>query len=690
MPPLGAPRWGRVHSSLDRAHASPLILQNNRLGSRSSLRITQYAHTPWRIQDGIFSGEPTAIAQTTDGYLWIGTTNGLMRFDGVRFSSWISSDGQPFSNSVYSLLADRDGSLWIGTGHGIVNLKGGVLNKFPGAHGRVNSIIQDHSGVVWFARSRVHDGGGPLCSVEANSVRCYSTAEGIAIPNAVPLTEDPFGNFWIGGSTAVVRWSPGSSAAFTIGVPKSNVGLSGAAALAFGANGSLWVGMSRRGSQLGLQQLLNGTWKSFRAAKFDSSSLSVTSLYVDRHKALYVGTYDHGVYRIRGGDVEHFGSNDGLSSDSVNGFCEDSEGNMWVATTRGIDSFRDLKVVSFSEREGLVGHTASPVLSSRDGTVWIGNDGALNYIRQGKLGSIRPEQGLPGQRITALFEDRDSRLWIGTDRGLFTYKQGKFRPIRRPDTSAIQLVLSITQDPGGTIWAESFGARKELVRIENDRVRAELPAPGVPSASILAADPEGGLWLGLLNGDLAHYRDGQIQLFQFQGHKPGVINQMIATADGRVTGATSSGVIGLHRGKTQILDTRNGLPCNSIYGSVFDAQNNLWLYTQCGLVELADQDLKKWWENPDATVNVRVLDGLDGVQSSYATFQPAAARTADGRLWFVNDSILQVVDPGHLPRNPTPPPVHVEGVVADRNVIPPAMGCAFLLSHAISKSIIRR
>ncbi len=244
----------------------------------------------------------------------------------------------------------------------------------------------------------------------------------------------------------------------------------------------------------------------------------------------------------------------------MNGFCEDSEGNMWVATTRGIDSFRDLKVVSFSEREGLVGHTASPVLSSRDGTVWIGNDGALNYIRQGKLGSIRPEQGLPGQRITALFEDRDSRLWIGTDRGLFTYKQGKFRPIRRPDTSAIQLVLSITQDPGGTIWAESFGARKELVRIENDRVRAELPAPGVPSASILAADPEGGLWLGLLNGDLAHYRDGQIQLFQFQGHKPGVINQMIATADGRVTGATSSGVIGLHRGKTQILDTRNGLP----------------------------------------------------------------------------------------------------------------------------------
>ena len=640
-----------------------------------SQRITQYAHTAWRIQDGIFSGEPTAIAQTTNGYLWIGTPNGLMRFDGVRFSPWVSVDGQPLSQSVYSLLADRDGSLWAGTGGGIVNVKGGALNKFPGAHGRVNSIIQDGRGVVWFTRSRVRDGGGPLCSVAANAVRCYGKAEGIPIPNADPLTEDPLGNLWIGGPTMVVRWAPGSSAAFTIGVLKSNEGLSGAAALAAGANGSLWVGMSRRGSQLGLQQLLNGTWRSFRAGKFDGTSLSISELYVDRHNSLYVGTYDQGIYRIQGDDVDHFGSNDGLSSDSVNAFCEDSEGNMWVATSRGVDSFRDLKVVSFSAREGLAGKAASPVLSSRDGTVWIGSEVALNYVRHGKIGSIRPEQGLPGQRITSLFEDRDSRLWIGTDRGLYTYKQEKFRPIRRPDNSAIELVLSITQDAAGNVWAESFGDRKELIRIEDGRIRAELPAPEVPSASVLAADPEGGgLWLGLLNGDLARYQDGRIQLFQFQGHKPGVITQMIATPDGSVMGATPSGVIGLRRGKTQILDARNGLPCNSIYGLVFDAQNNLWLYTQCGLVELADQDLKSWWENPDARVNVRVLDGFDGVQPSAATFQPAAARTADGRLWFVNDSILQVVDPGHLPRNPTPPPVHVEGVVADRKRYSPDDG----------------
>ena len=598
-----------------------------------------------------------------------------MRFDGVRFSPWVSVDGQPLSQPVYSLLADRDGSLWVGTGGGIVNVKGGALNKFPGAHGRVNSIIQDGRGVVWFTRSRVRDGGGPLCSVAANAVRCYGKAEGIPIPNADPLTEDLLGNLWIGGPTMVIRWAPGSSAAFTIGLLKSNEGLSGAAALAAGANGSLWVGMSRRGSQLGLQQLLNGTWRSFRAGKFDGTILSISELYVDRHNSLYVGTYDQGIYRIQGDDVDHFGSNDGLSSDSVNAFCEDSERNMWVATSRGVDSFRDLKVVSFSAREGLAGKAMSPVLSSRDGTVWIGNEVALNYVSHGKIGSIRPEQGLPGQRITSLFEDRDSRLWIGTDRGLYTYKQEKFRPIRKPDNSAIELVLSITQDAAGSVWAESFGDRKELIRIEDGRVRAEFPAPEVPSASVLAADPEGGgLWLGLLNGDLARYQDGRIQLFQFQGHKPGVITQMIATPDGSVMGATPSGVIGLRRGKTQILDARNGLPCNSIYGLVFDAQNNLWLYTQCGLVELADQDLKSWWENPDARVNVRVLDGFDGVQPSAATFQPAAARIADGRLWFVNDSILQVVDPGHLPRNPTPPPVHVEGVVADRKRYSPDDG----------------
>ncbi len=135
--------------------------------------ISQYAHTAWRIQDGIFSGAPNAITQTTDGYLWIGTQNGLVRFDGVRFVPWVPPDGKRLSTRVFSLLAASDGSLWIGTGTNLAHLKDGDLINYADAAGRFNTILQDGNGTVWVVRSRVHDGGGPLCKVMDTKLRCY-------------------------------------------------------------------------------------------------------------------------------------------------------------------------------------------------------------------------------------------------------------------------------------------------------------------------------------------------------------------------------------------------------------------------------------------------------------------------------------------------------------------------------------
>jgi signal transduction histidine kinase/ligand-binding sensor domain-containing protein len=555
----------------------------------------------------------------------------------------------------------------------LANLKDGVLKNFPGTW-RVNSIIQDRQGVIWFARSRVQDASGPLCKV-TTSLKCYGKADGIPFQGAGPLTEDSLGNLWTGDPTELMRWKPGSVSTFPIKTPKSNEGLNGVAALAFAADGSLWVGISRKGRQLGLQQFLRNKWASFQVEKLDGETLSITALYQDRQNTLWVGTENQGIYRIHGSDVDHFGAVNGLSSDGINAFSEDREGNMWVATARGVECFRDLKVTSLTAQEGLGGNRPGPLLAAKDGTVWIGNHAALDYVRQGEVRSIQPKDGLPGQRVTSLFEDREGQLWIATDRGLFAYARGKYSPVRRPDGGALGLVLSISQDNDGNVWAESFADRKELVRIEKNRIREEFTELEIPPARFLVAAHEGGIWLGLVNGDLALYRQGRLEKFEFPAsHKPGVVRQLIANSDGTVIGATSSGVIGLRGGRLQTLTAKNGLPCNPVYALVFDTQHALWLYSQCGLVKVADQELKNWWEHPDAKINISVLDGFDGVQPSPPTFDPAAVRSIDGRLWFASESVIQVVDPQHPVRNFTPPPVHIEQLVANRKNYSPTDG----------------
>jgi ligand-binding sensor domain-containing protein len=309
--------------------------------------ITQFVHTAWRTQDGIVRGAPSAIAQTTDGYVWIGTQNGLVRFDGVRFVQWTPRGGERLSSSIVSLLAGRDGSLWIGTGANLAHLKDGDLTNYLDASGRINSIVEDHNGTIWIARSRVHDTAGPLCEVTGTKLRCHGRADGITAPYAVPLVEDSGGNLWIGSTKALIRWRNGSSTTYAPSGVRTAEGLNGIEQLALAPDGSLWVGSTRPGPGLGLQQFVQGAWKPFIAPDLNGRTLQVSALLLDRENALWVGTTDQGIYRVYDGGIDRFRNADGLSSDSVNSFYEDREGNLWVASSGGIDCFRDTRVVSF-------------------------------------------------------------------------------------------------------------------------------------------------------------------------------------------------------------------------------------------------------------------------------------------------------------------------------------------------------
>jgi signal transduction histidine kinase/streptogramin lyase len=631
-------------------------------------QISQYGHTAWRIQDGVFSGTPNAIAQTTDGYLWIGTQAGLTRFDGVRFVSWRPPEGSQLPSSrITSLLGARDGSLWIGTGMGLARWQNGNLTNYGDAAGSTMAILEDRGGTIWIARANLSDTKGPLCKVTETGVRCYGRDNRLALPFAVTLANDTLGNVWLAGGAMVSRLQTNSADTYVSAGLNPAETINGVRALVGRPDGSLWVGSVRAGKGAGLQQFAQGTWRPFITPEFDSSTLEVTALLLDRDSSLWIGTQNRGIYRIQGNMVEHFRGSDGLSGDAVNGLFQDREGNIWIATSRGIDNFHDIRVASFSTQQGLSADQVNSVLASRDGTVWIGNYN-LDALRSGKITSIQPGNGLPGRELTSLLEDRAGRLWVGVDQDLSVYERGRFRKIPTRDDSPLGVIRAMAEDVDGSIWAEtrSTAKRNRLVRIQDLGIREEISSPQLPLANTLAADPHGGVWLGFESGSLARYRDGKMEFISLnRGPHDGPVNGLVVNSDGSVLAATTSGLFGWQNGRVQSLTVRNGLPCDVNDALIFDRNATLWLYAACGLIAIPDAELQRWWKSPDTTVKSRLLDVFDGAQPMSTPLRPNASLSPDGRLWFANENVVQMIDPAHLDGNPIPPPVHLEQMIAD-------------------------
>jgi ligand-binding sensor domain-containing protein/signal transduction histidine kinase len=639
--------------------------------------ISQYAHTTWRIHDGSLPGMPYSIAQTVDGYLWIGTRSGIVRFDGVRFVPWAPPGGEPLRTAgIISLLGASDGSLWIGTlEDGLWNWKDRRLTSYlMSVKSGVSSILDNGDESVWIARKGYGDSQGSVCEAASGQIHCYRP-KGIPFDCCFDLAKDGVGELWMGGGTELVKWKPNSASADTSTISGAIENQTETRLIAL-PDGSALVGVDVPGRGRGLQRYFQGRWAPFISSPWDSSSVGVRTLLMDRHNVLWVGTTGQGLYRIRDGKVDHFGKSEGLSGDYVTELFEDHEGNLWVTTYDGVDCFRDLPVVRFSPSEGLGALQVDTVLAAREGTVWAGGDRGLDVLYDGKVSTLRTVKTLPGVQVTSLLEDHAGRMWVGLDHTMSILQNGKFTEIKRPNGQPMGFVVGITEDTENDVWIEVSAKPRELIQVRDLLVKKILPAPEMPAARKVAADPRGGIWLGLLSGDLARYQDGKIEVFHFQHLTPSEVNQIAVNPDGSVFGATGYGLIAWRDRKQQILSTLNGLPCEKINSLVRDVTGALWLFTQCGLVQISEQELQRWWGNSAAVLHMRVFDALDGVLPGWSPFQ-GAARTSDGKLWFANEGPLQMIDPLHLPVNTIPPPVHVEEATADRHSFLPGTDLHF-------------
>jgi signal transduction histidine kinase/ligand-binding sensor domain-containing protein len=620
-------------------------------------RLAEYEHVIWRSGDQGLAGRAYSVAQTADGYLWVGTLAGLYRFDGVRFTQWMKEEeGSP--NGIVKLYLSTDRSLWItGTNKGLMRVRDQKLETIDPS-GRVRSMTEDARGVIWYSKFNLQADTAELCSWSKGS-------EPHCLPSPSWLGEAIYSYadaIWVATATGLMRFRNGTFTKLPIAGLEKNAGAVSVSALLPDGQGGLFVGLGS-GPGLGLVRLRDGTLTPVKFGDLDGSRLDVTSLFKDRRGALWIGTERDGVYRVHDDRVDHFAAR-ADSTRFVFQFTEDHEGSIWFASEMGLERFSDRRVVTVAVGDDPNSMEVDGVSVARDGTLWVAGLGTLMRRRPGAREFSAPAVVPRRSQITSIFEDHTGGMWVGIQNSLTKLEGDRFIPLKLDTGAPLGLITSLAEDRVFNLWAVSLGPPRQILKID-PRTRHVTPVPNLPAASRVAADPAGGIYVAALNGDLVHVDSlGKQVVYPHPAGRSARIPQLSVTADGTVYVATSFGLEMLKNGRIEVLDTANGLPCKVLYDAIFDRYDNLWLYMQCGLVRISKEDFAKWLKDPAVVVTTLLMGPEDGADPFDAPFG-GSARTPDGVLWFSNNKALQKADPDSIARAGNAPPVHIEQFAAD-------------------------
>ncbi|XXF77854.1 two-component regulator propeller domain-containing protein [Myxococcaceae bacterium GXIMD 01537] len=621
-------------------------------------RITQYGHDTWTSENGLPQNSVFAVTQTRDGYLWLGTWEGLVRFDGVRFTTFDRRNTPELrGQAVLALLEDASGVLWVGTDRGLVAYEKGRFRRLAGegdlAEAQVRALAQD-DGALWLGTTRglvriPLSGEGPW--------RRYSPQEGLPGRAVLSLAFDRAGTLWVGTGLGLAHLRDGVLKAEPL--PGAGAGTVKVLALREARDGTLWVGTSG-----GLHALRDGQSTHY-GTREGLPHDSVSALWEDREGNLWVGVERGGVARRTGGVFTSTGSLDGFADMSITSLYEDREGNLWLGTlSGGLVRLRDGAFVSLGAAEGLSSDAASSVLEDREGTLWVGTlAGGLHQVKHGVVRRMGAAEGLTHDSIRSLALAPDGALWVGTFEGAFRYDGKRFTHLGPSEGLPQGIVWSMLADSRGDVW---FGTGVGLARLHEGRVTVFGEAQGVPELPVvaMAEDASGVLWFGSHAGLLRYADDTFTRYTVKDGLAGDAVLSLYADPEGELWVGTNGGLSRVKDGRFWHFGREQGLLDDLVFSVLPDGEGHLWMSCNRGVSRVGLRELEEVAEGRRLAVRPIAFDQRDGMRGAECNggAQPSGWRGLDGKLWFTTIRGVVSVDPRDVRPDARPPEVRIEEV----------------------------
>lgn len=626
--------------------------------------LTQYVLDVWTVQDGLPQNSVVSIEQTSDGFLWLGTQEGLVRFDGLHFTTYTQEVPNPF---VSALHEDADGTLWIGTyGGGLTRYADGeftthAVEGLPDGH--ISALASAPGGALWIG---TFDGG--LARLQDGALELFSTAAGAPESGITALATDAGGTVWIGTlEEGVVRFRDGQFTPFTV-----EDGLSAAEVRSLypAADGSLWVA-----TRLGVDRIAGGRVHHTPAPGLAEDA--PRSIFSDAKGNLWIGTQQQGLIRLRDGRLEQLTTEGGLPHDAVTKIYEDREGSLWLGTDGGLARLHSGRLTSYSTPEGLPHSVVFSVYEDADGAIWMGTEGGGLARLQGEhVTTYTTEDGLSGDVVLAVRGTQDGSIWAGTHQaGLARLHDGKISTYTVEDGLPAESVFALYEDQAGTLW---LGTSNGLGRFRDGAFSTLTTADGLSNdlVTVMTEDADGRLWVGTYEGGL-NVLDGDdvvAHVSTDEGLPSELILSLRASSDGALWAGTQNGLSRITEREggfdVHTFTAVHGLPSGTVLELFEDASGWLWMSSNRGLFRVHTDDFAAVAAGARSTLSPTLYGRSDGLRSEEFNggVQPAGWQGSDGTLWFPTTDGVIAVDPAHLPGYPIAS-ARIQGVFTDGDLV---------------------
>jgi len=625
--------------------------------------LAQFTEDTWTAESGLPQSSVLALAQTQDGYLWIGTEVGLARFDGIRLSVFDKENTPELqSDDVRALFVDRQNNLWIGTnGGGLTRYREGHFTTFTSRNGLTNDSVtalsEDADGDLWIATE-----GGGLCRLSNGKFNSYTTRQGLPANAVFALAPSANGGMWVGTYDGLARIRSGVVESFTVkdGLPRNDV-----RSLYTDRQGVLWIGMEGGG----LCRYAEGHFQTFAAGE-ELAADSVASILEDSAGSVWIGTHESGLSRYVNGAMATASAKQNLLSRDVRTIFEDREGNLWVGIKGGgLVRLKNGIFTTLSSRDGLSSDVVLPVMEDRDGAVWAGTNGSgVNRIKDGKIRIFNTSQGLAADLVFSLAQDSAGAIWMGTRKGISRFQNDKFSTFTTASGLPNDVVQALYRDHEGDIW---IGTHAGLSHFHKGVFINYSSRDGLSSDNVNAIyeDNQGAIWIGTSGGGLNEFKAGVFRAFgRAEGLPSSVVFSITGDPDGTLwLGTNGGGLVHFKDGKFTAFNSRNGLMDDSVFNVQDDNRGSLWMTGIRGVFRVSRRQLEAVLQSRSKAV-IPVYYGIsDGMRSKECNggFQPAGWQGADGTLYFPTMGGLSQVRMKDLESGKTAPTVVMEGLSVD-------------------------